>query len=125
MGEDLFISVWNLHHSPTPWVDADKFNPERWPLDGPNSNETNQNFSYLPFGDGPKKCVGDMFASFEAIVAVSMLVCRYKFQMALGAPLEVTLSLFSIILFYRIKSKNVTNSSFHIKTYYGLEKQFG
>ncbi|CAM8965904.1 unnamed protein product [Rhodiola kirilowii] len=64
-GEDIFISIWNLHRSPTNWNDADKFNPERWPLDGPNPNETNQNFSYLPFGGGPRKCVGDMFATFE------------------------------------------------------------
>lgn len=46
-GEDFFISVWNLHRSPTHWEDADKFNPERWPLDGPNPNETNQNFRYF------------------------------------------------------------------------------
>ncbi|KAK2994725.1 hypothetical protein RJ640_002531 [Escallonia rubra] len=85
-GEDIFISVWNLHRSPKHWEDSDKFNPERWPLDGPNPNETNQNFSYLPFGGGPRKCVGDMFASFEAVVAVAMLVRRFNFQMALGAP---------------------------------------
>ncbi|GKB58363.1 protein lutein deficient 5, chloroplastic [Tanacetum coccineum] len=42
--------------------------------------------SYLPFSGGPRKCVGDMFASFEAIVAVAMLVHRFNFQMALGAP---------------------------------------
>ncbi|KAL4339874.1 hypothetical protein GQ457_08G006230 [Hibiscus cannabinus] len=85
-GEDIFISVWNLHRSPSLWQDAEKFNPERWPLDGPNPNETNQNFCYLPFGGGPRKCVGDMFASFEAVVAVAMLVRRFNFQMALGAP---------------------------------------
>ncbi|XWS65123.1 hypothetical protein CRYUN_Cryun05aG0063800 [Craigia yunnanensis] len=102
-GEDIFISVWNLHHSPSLWQDAEKFNPERWPLDGPNPNETNQNFCYLPFGVGARKCVGDMFASFEllvigiiepevelfylqTIVAVAMLVRRFNFQMALGAP---------------------------------------
>lgn len=45
-GEDIFISVWNLHRSPELWEDADKFNPERWPLDGPNPNETNQNFRF-------------------------------------------------------------------------------
>jgi beta-ring hydroxylase len=66
-GEDIFISVWNLHHCPKHWDGADVFNPERWPLDGPNPNETNQNFSYLPFGGGPRKCVGDMFATFEVI----------------------------------------------------------
>lgn len=85
-GEDIFISIWNLHRSPNLWDDADKFIPDRWPLDGLNPNETNQNFCYLPFGGGPRKCVGDMFASFEAVVAVSMLVRRFNFQVALGAP---------------------------------------
>ncbi|KAJ4954892.1 hypothetical protein NE237_011675 [Protea cynaroides] len=85
-GEDIFISIWNLHRCPNRWVDAEKFDPERWPLDGPNPTETNQNFSYLPFGGGPRKCVGDMFASFENMVAVAMLVRQFNFQMALGAP---------------------------------------
>ncbi|MCL7052304.1 hypothetical protein MKW94_027826 [Papaver nudicaule] len=85
-GEDIFISVWNLHHCPNHWIDAEKFNPERWPLDGPNPNETNQNFSYLPFGGGPRKCLGDMFATCETVVAVAMLVQRFDFQMAVGAP---------------------------------------
>lgn len=40
----------------------------------------------MPFGGGPRKCVGDMFASFETVVAVAMLVRRFNFQMALGAP---------------------------------------
>ncbi|XP_060186623.1 protein LUTEIN DEFICIENT 5, chloroplastic [Lycium barbarum] len=85
-GEDFFISVWNLHRCPNHWEEADRFNPERWPLDGPNPNETNQNYSYLPFGGGPRKCVGDMFATFENVVAVAMLVRRFDFQLALGAP---------------------------------------
>ncbi|ESQ33655.1 hypothetical protein EUTSA_v10007138mg [Eutrema salsugineum] len=85
-GEDIFISVWNLHRSPLHWDDAEKFNPERWPLDGPNPNETNQNFSYLPFGGGPRKCIGDMFASFENVVAIAMLIRRFNFQTAPGAP---------------------------------------
>nr|GMD33615.1 protein LUTEIN DEFICIENT 5, chloroplastic [Ipomoea batatas] len=85
-GEDIFISVWNLHRSPNHWEDADKFNPERWSIDGPNPNETNQNFSYLPFGGGPRKCIGDMFATFETVVAVAMLIQRFEFQLAIGAP---------------------------------------
>ncbi|KAJ4805990.1 Cytochrome P450 CYP97A16 [Rhynchospora pubera] len=85
-GEDIFISVWNLHRCPKSWTDADKFKPERWPLDGPNPNEINQNFSYLPFGGGPRKCVGDMFATFENVVATAMLVRRFDFQLAPGAP---------------------------------------
>ncbi|KAK8951580.1 hypothetical protein KSP39_PZI003857 [Platanthera zijinensis] len=85
-GEDIFISVWNIHRSPKQWDDAESFNPERWPLDGPNPNEVNQNFSYLPFGGGPRKCVGDMFATFENVVTTAMLVRRFNFAMATGAP---------------------------------------
>lgn len=85
-GEDIFISIWNLHRSPHLWEDADKFNPERWPLDGPNPNETNQNFNYVPFGGGPRKCVGDIFATYENVVALAMLMRRFNFQMAPGAP---------------------------------------
>ncbi|RDX81107.1 Protein LUTEIN DEFICIENT 5, chloroplastic [Mucuna pruriens] len=85
-GEDIFISVWNLHRSPELWDDADKFEPERWALDGPNPNETNQSFKYLPFGGGPRKCVGDLFATYETVVALAMLVRRFNFQMAVGAP---------------------------------------
>ncbi|KAG5008226.1 hypothetical protein AAZX31_09G231700 [Glycine max] len=85
-GEDIFISVWNLHRSPKLWDDADKFKPERWALDGPSPNETNQNFKYLPFGGGPRKCVGDLFASYETVVALAMLMRRFNFQIAVGAP---------------------------------------
>ncbi|GAB2218540.1 hypothetical protein Droror1_Dr00001767 [Drosera rotundifolia] len=85
-GEDIFISVWNLHRGPNLWEDAEKFNPERWPLDGPSPNETNQNFRYVPFGGGPRKCVGDMFASSETVVALAMLIRRLNFEIAVGAP---------------------------------------
>ncbi|XP_020112784.1 protein LUTEIN DEFICIENT 5, chloroplastic isoform X2 [Ananas comosus] len=84
--EDIFISVWNLHRCPKHWDDPESFNPERWPLDGPSPNEINQNFSYLPFGGGPRKCVGDMFATFETVTATAMLVRQFNFQMALDAP---------------------------------------
>ncbi|XP_057515402.1 protein LUTEIN DEFICIENT 5, chloroplastic [Amaranthus tricolor] len=85
-GEDIFISVWNLHRSPSFWDDADKFIPERWPVDGPAPNETNQNFKYLPFGGGPRKCIGDMFASYENVVALAMLIRQFDFELAPDAP---------------------------------------
>lgn len=85
-GEDIFISVYNLHRSPSLWEDADEFKPERWPLDGPSPTEVSENFRYLPFGGGPRKCVGDLFATFETITAVAMLVRRFNFELAKGAP---------------------------------------
>ncbi|KAI5059524.1 hypothetical protein GOP47_0025843 [Adiantum capillus-veneris] len=85
-GEDIFISVWNLHRSPVLWEDPEVFRPERWPVDGPDPTEVTENFRYLPFGGGPRKCVGDMFATFENITAVAMVVRRFNFELALGAP---------------------------------------
>lgn len=58
-GADLFISVWNLHRSPSHWDRPDEFDPMRFgPLDGPAPNETTVGYKYLPFGGGKRKCVG-------------------------------------------------------------------
>ena len=43
-GQDIFISIWNLHRSPELWPAAESFNPDRWPLDGPDPNEITENF---------------------------------------------------------------------------------
>eukprot|EP00850_Spirogloea_muscicola_P013686 SM000094S24703 [mRNA] locus=s94:366640:372693:+ [translate_table: standard] len=85
-GQDIFISVWNLHRSPEYWEKPEEFNPERWPVDGPSPNEVTEGFTYLPFGGGPRKCVGDVFALYESVIAVAMLVRRFDFKLAPGAP---------------------------------------
>ena len=47
-------------------------------------------FAYLPFGGGPRKCVGDQFALMEATVALAMLLRRYDFSLV-GKPEDVEL----------------------------------
>jgi len=90
-GSDIFISVWNLHRSPKLWDEPDKFKPERFgPLDGPIPNEITTDFSYLPFGGGRRKCIGDQFALFESIVALAMLMRRYEFTLAPGETVGMT-----------------------------------
>jgi beta-ring hydroxylase len=85
-GSDLFISVWNLHRSPEYWDHPNEFNPDRFPLDGPVPNEVTQNFTYLPFGGGRRKCIGDQFALFESVVALAMLMRRFEFRPDPAAP---------------------------------------
>lgn len=60
------------------------------PLDGPIPNEVTENFAYLPFGGGRRKCIGDQFALFEALVALSMLMRRYEFKLDPTKPVGMT-----------------------------------
>jgi beta-ring hydroxylase len=65
--------VWNLHRNPRLWENPDKFDPDRFPIDERMPNEVTQNYAYLPFGGGQRKCVGDQFALFESIVTLAMV----------------------------------------------------
>lgn len=55
-GQDVMISVYNIHHSPAVWDDPEAFKPERFPLDQPAPNEQNTDFRYMPLSGGPRKC---------------------------------------------------------------------
>merc|ERR1719231_2177131 len=82
-GQDVMISIYNVHHSPSVWADPDSFQPERWSsYSGPrdNPNEKNTNFHYIPFSGGARKCIGDQFALLEAYTALSVLVRKFDFQ---------------------------------------------
>lgn len=49
-------------------------------------NEITESFSYLPFGGGKRKCIGDQFALFESVTALAVLARRFDFALAEGAP---------------------------------------
>ena len=104
-GADLFISVWNLHRSPHLWApDPDAFRPERfseartnpgfkgaWAGYRPGAegaslypNEVSSDFAFIPFGGGPRKCVGDQFAMMEALVLLAVLLRRFDFSLPGG-----------------------------------------
>jgi len=72
-GCNLLFSVYEMHRHPKLWEEPDTFLPERF-------NEGSRKFSsqYFPFGAGPRKCIGNNFAMFEMIIAVSELVSTYK-----------------------------------------------
>ncbi|KAI5076498.1 hypothetical protein GOP47_0008563 [Adiantum capillus-veneris] len=104
-GQDVMISVYNIHHSPQVWERAEDFLPERFDLDGPVPNESNTDFRYIPFSGGPRKCVGDQFAMLEAIVALAMLLQHLDFDlvpdqtigMTTGATIHTTTGLYMTV----------------------------
>ena len=80
---DVFISVWNIHHSAEHWgKDCLEFNPDRFgPLDAPHPNEVNTDYRLVAFGAGKRKCLGDMFALYETVVALAMLQRTFDFRL--------------------------------------------
>ncbi|WCJ34417.1 Cytochrome P450 superfamily protein [Euphorbia peplus] len=101
-GQDIMISVYNIHHSSKVWERAEEFVPERFDLEGPMPNETNTDFRFIPFSGGPRKCVGDQFALLEAIVALAIFLQKMNFElvpdqkisMTTGATIHTTNGLF-------------------------------
>jgi len=83
-GQDVMISVYNLHRSPDVWDRPNDFIPDRFPIDDPIPTEQNTDFRYIPFSGGPRKCVGDQFALMEAVVGLTVVLKRYSFELVPG-----------------------------------------
>ncbi|WP_435063884.1 cytochrome P450 [Halobaculum sp. EA56] len=60
-GTNVSLPVWRLHADPRWWDDPEAFDPSRWIEEDPDRPE----YAYLPFGGGPRHCIGMRFASLE------------------------------------------------------------
>ncbi|TXG58397.1 hypothetical protein EZV62_016226 [Acer yangbiense] len=118
-GQDIMISVYNIHHSSQVWERAEEFLPDRFDMEGPIPNETNTDFRFIPFSGGPRKCVGDQFALLEAIVALSIFLQKMNFElvpdqninMTTGATIHTTNGLYMTVSQRQRKSSLVSSSS--------------
>ena len=75
-GTEVVIPVYALHHDPDAWEDPEKFDPERFR--GPRK-DTHHPFQFLPFGAGPRNCIGMRFALLEIKIALVKILMKYKF----------------------------------------------
>ena len=64
-GQWILIGIYTMHRNPKIWRDAERFIPERW-IEGTPENKDLPVQAYIPFGDGPRACVGGKFALQEA-----------------------------------------------------------
>jgi cytochrome P450 len=71
-GSTLVLSPYLLHRRPDLYAEPDRFDPDRWLGAQPDRA------SYIPFGAGPRKCIGDQFALNEAILALTAVVARWE-----------------------------------------------
>ncbi|MFC0693817.1 cytochrome P450 [Paraburkholderia humisilvae] len=83
-GTQMMISPWVLHHHRGYWQNPDVFDPARFLPGAPPPAR----FTYLPFGIGPRVCVGAQFALAETTLAVALLVRAFDVQLAGNEPVR-------------------------------------
>jgi len=76
-GESVLVMPWTLHRHELYWDRPRHFMPERFL---PANREKIHRFQYLPFGAGPRVCIGATFALQEAVIALAVLMRRYRFD---------------------------------------------
>jgi cytochrome P450 len=89
-GERLFYSIYLTHRDPATWQNANQFCPERFA-----HGRKTPPFAYVPFGGGPRACIGAAFGQAEARLVIGRLLQGYDFELIeckvrahMGATLE-------------------------------------
>ena len=75
-GTEVVIPIYALHHDPSAWEDPEKFDPERFRGE---RKDTRHPFQFVPFGGGPRNCIGMRFALLEIKIALVKILMKYKF----------------------------------------------
>ncbi|CAN7938498.1 unnamed protein product, partial [Ixodes hexagonus] len=74
-GMSVFASTYQIHHDPSLWPEPYKFDPERFSPENKASIPTN---AFLPFGLGPKHCIGQRLAQLELAFVTAMILRRFR-----------------------------------------------
>lgn len=88
-GSWVLISPYAAHRDPRSFPDPDLFDPERF---GPGRAEDIPPYSYLPFGGGPRTCVGNALAMTELVLVVATIARRFSLRLdPAQGPVEPTI----------------------------------
>ncbi len=87
-GTRVMYSIYLTHRDPAEWPEADAFCPERFAAGvrrlGTGEEGTEAGLRYVPFGGGPRNCIGAAFAQIEARVVLARLYQRFDFELLNG-----------------------------------------
>src|SRR5215813_11069492 len=76
-GSIVMMSQYVMHHDARYFPDPFRFDPDRWV---PEARASRPQFSYFPFGGGPRRCIGEGFAMMEAIMVLATLAQTWRLR---------------------------------------------
>lgn len=82
----VLMSQYVMHHDARYFAEPLRFDAERWT---PEAREARPQFSYFPFGGGPRRCIGEGFAWMEGILLLATLVQRWRMNLVPGHPVAL------------------------------------
>ena len=79
----FLLSIYALHLDPQYYPNPHKFDPDRF---APELVKQRHKLAYMPFGAGPRMCIGNHFAMMEMQLILAMLVQRFDFELVDDVP---------------------------------------
>lgn len=79
--ETIFVNIYGVHHDARYFEDPERFDPDRF---APEAEKALPRYAYLPFGGGPRICIGNAFAMMEAKLVLATLAQRFRLRLVPG-----------------------------------------
>ncbi len=84
--EPIYVAIWALHRHEKLWDAPNAFDPDRF---APEAAKARHRCAYLPFGAGPRICIGMSFAMLEMVTILATLVREFRFATVPGHRIEL------------------------------------
>jgi cytochrome P450 len=82
----VLMSQYVMHRDPRYFTEPERFDPERWTAE---ARESRPQFSYFPFGGGPRRCIGEGFAWMEGILLLATLAQHWQMRLVPNHPVAI------------------------------------
>ncbi|QRM29144.1 cytochrome P450 [Microvirga sp. VF16] len=84
-GTTVYVSPWVMHRDPRWFDNPQAFQPERW---ASNLAKELPRFAYMPFGGGPRICIGNRFAMMEAVLILATVAQQFRLTWQTARPVQ-------------------------------------
>lgn len=95
-GQFVMVPLWALHHDPDVYPEPEKFNPERF---SESNLKLRDSVAFMPFGAGPRNCIGLRFALLEMKICLANILSKFKFSKCEQTIVNLKINFFLLKIF--------------------------